>query len=216
MKQSKILILTLIFFSKSFLYAGIDKGNGGDVVVCKNKTVLYDFYESEAVFGQKVSPEYSKIGDDALIINHLYYKLLPISKKVADFYFYGFYNFFETTTLIPVIGLPEIKNEDYLIYPLPSTGCKIKQVAINFFDQDITEGENPYLIDIKLFNNLNPLTRVALVLHEITFQKNTSISNKRNLREFITILFQEDFPFKNEKELFTLINELELNRILLP
>lgn len=215
MKLSKILILCIIF-SQSILYAGIDKGNGGDVVVCKDKIVLYDFYESEIVFGQKVSPEFSKIGDDALIIFHLYEKLLPISKKVADFYFYGFYKFFETTTLIPVIELPEVKNEDYLVYPLPSTGCQIKQVAINFFDQDIAESENPYLIDFKLFNSLNPLTRVALVLHEITFQKNTNISNKRNLREFITILFQKDFPFTSEDELLKLLDELELNRILLP
>lgn len=150
---------------------GDERGNGGDVVVCKSdqpfKIQLLDFYERKTY-----DPSFTvDLGRGDLVVEkkiQLYLrKLSRVSKMRAKKYEGVFKEFFSQVMWVRKTNLIDVPDSDHLFLPV---GCELQQIAIQLKDLEQIPGKR-YVINQDLWDLLDNNQKTGLVMHEIVYQE---------------------------------------------
>ena len=158
----KALILLLLISLKS--YAGIEVGNGGDVIVCKDKIELLDYFEAKQ---NKLEPIVSKKEDYMVIATDILTKFKKTDQKLAEQYLRNLKDFPAAVEFKKGMTLRDIKDSKHDFIP---SGCELKQIAIRRWHNITNRGGKKFIISRDLWEKLTPTERAGLVLHEIIFE----------------------------------------------
>ena len=173
-------MINIIFFLLTIpLFAAINPaggGNGGDVVVCPDRTQLLDYYEAE-LFNYKLEtyPGNSEWEKAANILKKIE-KLNPTRYRL---YSEGLQNFQQEIIYSIAGNLEDIPDQGDI--PLPRN-CELKQIIIQapnrtpetYFSWSKIQ-PNRYLIDKNLWEKLDLDHRAGLIIHELILREATNL-----------------------------------------
>lgn len=211
--RRSILALSALFLSLTS-YAGNERGNGGDVVVCRNtegkviSTQMLDLYEGWQLRGLE-----AKLGGKDLNLEEkielLLFRISTRSKDISNLLEKEINQFKYRAVYLSDVILNDIPDSDHL-YILK--GCEIKQIAI----QGHIYGRGPHddrdrdiIVDLELFNQLDDDNQLALMLHEVlyTLAIKKGHENSRRVRMLVSGFMSKEFDIMNPNEFWNLIKE---------
>lgn len=164
-----ILFLCLFSFATFAGTGGRTVGNGGDVLKCEaNGSFTYtilDWYEGIEIRNLNLNLGESHLGFDEKIQIALN-RLQRVSPKRAARFQLILANFFNETKWLTSGTLIDVPDSDHILLP---NNCQILQIANQ--STPVLSTDKRYVIDFKLWQELNDDQKVALVLHEIIYKE---------------------------------------------
>lgn len=167
---------------------GTETGNGGGVVVCRNKTTdaiekveLLDYYEARVIRNLKLD-----LGADTLSYDEKAQSVLSKMEKLTPIRaakYRKLYNkFFSEAVMVPDANLDYIDDAASVVVPI---GCKKEQASIlrtPEFPEDAR-----YIISQILWDKLDNNSKAGLILHEIIYQEALSLgeTTSKTTRYFV-------------------------------
>jgi len=164
----------LVFLGSAFLgcvaYAGDERGNGGDAVVCRNadgaivSAEALDHYEARTQLGIEI--------DAGFPANSITEAVQHVLDRIPDFditrksnYQVWANEFFDDANFLDGINLVDIPDSDHIAIP---SGCEIEQLVI----QRLTSlpRQKRYTINQDIWEHLDDSSKVAMVIHEIIYR----------------------------------------------
>lgn len=204
--MNKLILFT--FLLSTFAYAGNDKGNGGDAIVCRapiwnsiQSAELLDYYE-----GRELRSFQLNISSDLPLRE----KVMGYVRKLAEFSAYGAFSDaeLEASKLIQaaedfdrgILFSSEVKFTKGLLIDIPDSsslsipsGCAVEQLAIRIAKN--FEDDPSYLIQADIFAKLDKDQRAGLILHEVIYRAFTiHLKHKDSItaRYFHQLMLQTD------------------------
>lgn len=175
-------------------FAGNERGNGGDGVVCvseprSTKNVeLLDFFEARVFRGLEIvtSPQ----GDYREIVSEKLERLRYFDPRRAESYRVAVDEFLDRSLMLRDVTLVDISDSSHLAFP---NNCQVEQLAIQrapMFPQD-----KKYTINQDLWERLSAQGKAGLLLHEIVFGEALSLGHENSIktRFFVSYLFSRAF-----------------------
>jgi hypothetical protein len=166
----KSLLARCALFVSVTSYAGNERGNGGDVVICKNQngqiisSEILDIYEGRTmrnIAPQLGSPSLELEKKLVLVTN----RLTAISPTLASFITKEYEKFWSEVQFLDNVILNDIPDSDHLYIP---KGCEIQQIAIQR-KPEFAEDKR-FFVSNDLWKTLNNDNKFALILHEIVYK----------------------------------------------
>lgn len=187
----KALLVALLFLSALPAQAG-QEGNGGDVIVCADGSVmLLDRYEADQMRG--IVFDDSLVGANAVAtVANALQRYASIDSLRASAYQSRLNEFMSQTRFVNDAGLIDIPDSQHLNVP---TGCSVKQAAVQrkpVFPQDPF-----YVIDNTIWQALSVKDQAGLILHEIVYREAIEAyqhTNSVRARYFNTLITSTLFP----------------------
>lgn len=180
----KKIILTLAFLSAVKAFAGTDVGNGGDVVVCKDKNnkitsvELLDFFEARVVNNYVL-----KHGAYSLPLEEKVKVLIDrmgISQKDKVALYAKLNLFFKEAAILDNINLIDVNDSAHVAVPV---GCSIEQIAIQVEPQ--TSLAKRYTVSKFYWDRIDDFNKAGLIFHEIIYGLNLPAENSRGVRMMV-------------------------------
>jgi hypothetical protein len=176
-----------VFLYSLASFAGNERGNGGNGVVCRNSdgtiksAELLDLYEGRALFGLKYSELQGSIEEKyKTIIEDIY------GRAVSPTEYLIFNHIKESFVMLPEgVELEPISDSRQIIIP---RGCKIEQVA-NFYNL-----RSIYIVS-DIYNKFSDLDKLGLLLHEALYylDRQDGVKDSRHSRRAVAHLLSTDF-----------------------
>jgi len=201
----KILFIALLGLIQTPALAapveGGQEGNGGDVVVCPGRGVeLLDFYEARTLRNIKIEPrgeaDYRVILAELLAANRPSFPGLveKLELEIAKFH--------EESLFLSGVNLTDIPDSRHIALP---AGCTIEQIAIQ--RAPIYPQDKRYTVSVDLWNQLSPLDKAGLVLHEVLYKHGLEggISHSMDVRYLNSIFFAGIFANLNDRDRFQIL-----------
>lgn len=164
-KMMMLLILTLV--ANNVFAAGGDRvGNGGDVVVCGKKVELLDIYEARLAGYKLKTPEGATYYQ--MVENVITKKIAPIQPIRGNRYLNNLRTLNVEIQFLPGINLNNVDDAGMVALP---KGCSLEQVAIQLSDDVRPAGKKRYTVSLDLWNQMDNLNKVALILHELIYRE---------------------------------------------
>ncbi|UYL09041.1 hypothetical protein B9G69_000435 [Bdellovibrio sp. SKB1291214] len=165
----KILLSSvLLCFSTSALAVGDEVQNGGDVIACPSLEVpIYkslDLYEGKMVYG--LEPALIQQNDFRVIVSQLIDRIAKFDTTRANLYRSFLRNLSDEGRMVPGSEFGNIKDEGFITLP---EGCSLKQAAGQF--QKHTPEGIKYIFNGAIWNEMKPIPRAALVMHEFVYRE---------------------------------------------
>lgn len=209
----KLLFVTL-FTTCLQAFAGGDRvGNGGDVIVCGKKVELLDIYEARLdglVVKAPAGKEYKE-----MLQNLIAKKVFPLQERRANLYMSYLKNFEAETAFYPNIELSDVDDAGMVVIP---RGCKLKQIAIQLSDSERPPGRKRYTISLDLWNQMDELNKMSLVLHELVYREilQGPVSNSMIVRAMVREIIREGINLEHFLELgWELSKQFEIKKLTL-
>lgn len=164
-KIMMLLILSLV--SGQVFAAGGDRvGNGGDVIICGKKVELLDIYEARLSGYKLKTPEGANY--NKMLENIITKKMAPIQPIRANRYLSNLRTLNSEMQFLPGITLNDVDDAGVVAIP---KGCTLEQVAIQLSDDVRPAGKKRYTVSLDLWNQMDDLNKVALILHEVIYRE---------------------------------------------
>ena len=208
MKMSLILIGALLVSLTAF---GNERGNGGDVVVCKDtqgkitSSTILDVYEAKEMRGFDLdlgSSDLSMIKKWEFLFNRVATISPTFSKSLeAEVALFN-----QEAKFVDNIILNDIPDSDHLYIP---KDCQILQIAIQRTPE--FPNDRRFVISNDLWKLLDNDNKIALILHEVIYKiaiKNEQM-NSKNSRYFNSLIFSGEILKFKGVELARLVTKLE-------
>ncbi len=150
---------------------GYEVGNGGVIVVCEKSSGLpaidlLDFYRAKYKLTQDYKFDFgtnSKTVDQKLAFALT--RLRRLDQTRTDFYQREVSRFSERAKFVDEVSLPDTR--DYGDLP-EIKGCHLEQLIIQ--NKPLLNGEVQFLINDKLWKQLDPDRQTAMIVHEIVYE----------------------------------------------
>jgi len=200
--------LLLLFFSTA-LMAGDEKGNGGDVLICPDRTPKYEVFDIfEARFIRRFPLD---LGANALSVDEkmllLLERLNKYSPTRARLYQQWYQEFMQEAQFFADIDLGEVNDSDHILIP---AGCKIKQIIIQ---REVSlPGDKRYIIDKNLWDHLDNDNIAALIMHELIYREMNQETSV-HVRYFNSFLFSDKISQLTKAEFILLLRRVGLNSL---
>lgn len=146
-------------------------GNGGDVLVCKNKShqitniELLDHYEAKTIRGLSIDFEVSS-SDIEHRLEVAFSRLKRLSPDRSEKYKKWAQDFVSEAQFLKDIELVDVPDSEHIVIP---KGCHIQQIANQA--TTLLPGQKRYTIDLELWQQLNPDQKAGLILHELVYRE---------------------------------------------
>lgn len=195
--KSSIVFVFIVYFSSALAnLLGDVKGNGGDIVICKNeKNISLDLYELKYRYDLKEKVFANELGIDKAmeIVLQRLHNYSPIR---AELYSKWYLSFYEDTIFVEH-DISDIQDTgNHVEIPVH---CNIKQI-INQNSQ-ILVAPKRYIINKNLWEKIDENSKLSLILHEFLYRENPA-ENSELLRKFNAFLLADKL---NELEFFEYI-----------
>lgn len=192
-------------FSISNTYAGGEKGNGGDAVVCRSadgkilKAEFFDLFEAREVYGIKIDLGANHLSLEEKIqffdsrMNRLFPNTAGQFRRHAD-------SFLERSEFMNG-PLSDIADAGEVVFP---KGCKIEQAIIRGPAEGIPVQH--YLINAEIWNSLDSTSKLVGISHEFFYGVAVDIYEKENsfdARRLNAEFMKKTPAIKEEKILWT-------------
>ncbi len=198
--MKSLFLISLLIPTFAFAMGGDEKGNGGNLVVCRDSagkvesTELLDYYEAEARDIPLVKPNqesYPKILKDRLE------GLRRINPDRAKDYETRVASFFANTRFHS--GVVFVSSEDSFHVFLPR-GCAVEQVAVQ--RKPIFPEDKLFNINKDLWDRMSERDRAGLILHEVIYQELIEAGQKDSMRTryFNAMIASEKLEKLSERE----------------
>lgn len=159
----KLIFLTLLLISSSSLASKV-VGNGGNIVRCKDGTVmLLDLYEASRDSRAYAISLPGQAADQK--IEFAFNRLREFSPKRAEFYSSVYENLARSVRMIDGAHFPRVDDSGELHVRLPR-GCHVEQIAVQEPFPFSPTGKR-LIINDELYDKLDENNRAALLLHEV-------------------------------------------------
>lgn len=187
----QILVATISLSATAF--AGHDRGNGGDVLVCRDQmgkitsARFYDLFEAEVKFGLNLVPAQGNTIDEK--VESLITRVEEIDPSRASLFRIWYSDFFKESKFIPGVELGDIPDQGDALWP---TNCKIMQLVVQ---TELKPPLNPhrYTFSQDLWNLLDDNSKVATILHELIFREARIRGHKSSVSvRYLNALFLAD------------------------
>jgi hypothetical protein len=193
MKNIKFLIISL-FFTTLFInntFAGFKKGNGGNVVVCKDYILSLDLYEGE--FQNLFHYQKETIDWKDILVKKIE-RLSLVDDQRKELYKKWLADFELDSRLIDA-DLGVINDSLHVSIP---EGCTVVQTVL----QQLTPlpFQKRYIISFWIWNQLSHWDKAGLILHEFVY-RDLQFEDSRNARYFTSWLFSEEFQEMSKVEI---------------
>lgn len=204
MKQLLTLTLILFLITPS-IYAGGDRvGNGGNIVHCKNKVALLDFFEGRddlRTFDDKETHE--------SISTEILKNLERLNNDLAHQYRKRLKAMQNQILWRDNVALTDQKDSLHLMVPLEKD-CHIQQIAIR--QNLVGTEENRFVIDQTLWKQLSPRDQAGLLFHEVIYEHFYKLgeSNSVKARELVRFLFSKKSATATSQDLKILMQNLKI------
>lgn len=174
-----LLFLSLSVFAEVSSTNGNGVGNGGDVVVCKNRVELLDFAEEQKI--QISSRPYKEQISEKLRM------LKVLDEKLSNQYLRVFTRIDDRIKFIDKANFRDVSDSFEISIP---KDCSLKQLAI----QQEVEGNKHIHISKELWDQLDSTNKAGLIMHEMIYEHFVLLGEKDSLkvRKFNAFLFSED------------------------
>lgn len=157
MKTFFVLAVLLI---SQFAMANIDrKGNGGDAIICADKTYLYDYYELLELYN--VPPFFGFGMTFEEKFKYLISRIDRVDPSRAEKYKKWYDEFWAETRQLYGRSLVDIPDTGAGWYP---AGCRLVQTIIQIVPQ--TPQEKRYTVDMDTWNLLDDDSKLGFYIHE--------------------------------------------------
>lgn len=181
MKQGFVLL----FLSLSCLADGNRVGNGGNVVICPDRSELLDFYESPLSL-QKFSG-----ADHAEILRAALARLQKINPRLTKQYQQRSEQVLASLDARKGISLTDVKDSKHLFKPTDQS-CRIQQVATR--KALSPQGEPRFVIDQDSWERLSPTHQAGLIVHEVVYEHLFKLGEGDSIkaRQLTALIFSEE------------------------
>lgn len=164
-------------------HGGFKKGNGGNTLFCDGEYKTLDIYEGEKLWNLT----YSSSNEQLNWKNNLNDRL-SWSWEHESLEFISFLEAFESEALF-INGLNLGPVDDSLHIVLPKN-CQIIQTVLQQFNP--LPNEKRYWINQEVWNELPPLSKSALVLHEVLYRK-FQHPDSLKIRQLVGLFFSDQW-----------------------
>lgn len=157
-----------------------ERGNGGDVVVCRDGSdaitsiELLDYYEGRQIPGT-LSPDL-RGADEFAMAQDVIDRLTIVDPTRRAHYQNWLATFQQEALFLPGVVLVDISDSEHLHFP---RGCNVEQIAIH---QEPHDGEPRYTVSADLWNALDQGGRAGLLLHELIYREAVTTLGHRDSR----------------------------------
>ncbi len=168
----KYLVLALALISP-IAFAGNERGNGGDAVVCYNqdgsiKSVeFFDLYEAKERFKFTLVPSQAETLEEK--VDELIGRIAPLNPSRAEKYRAWAKTFFSEADFLTDKELIDIPDTGWAYFP---KGCAIKQAVIQH--EPVFAMDKRYTINKEYWDAMSLDNQAALVVHELVFRETSS------------------------------------------
>ncbi|MCT4643034.1 MAG: hypothetical protein N4A33_12155 [Bacteriovoracaceae bacterium] len=212
--MKKIIMLIILFTClQNQSLAGLERGNGGDFVICKQDGViqsvnLLDYYE-----GEVLRNAFANFGDETESLDEMVYHVLDRVKKFDlnryQMYLTWYKTFFQETKFISNVTFYDVKDSFHLFF---KKNCGVQQVA--YQRTKPFSWEKRYIINKDLWDIAPLKVKAGLVLHEIFYREALSYSHTTDsvlTRRYNSILSSEEFETFTKVEYINLLSSTRLS-----
>ena len=199
------IILTIGIFSKA--HAGVEVGNGGDAVVCRDPqgqiltAELLDYYEARVNFRWAIEES----GTRDQIFNLFLNRIAEVNSAKVELYQKRAALFFSEANFLSNIELVDVPDSDHTSFP---RGCSVEQLAIQ--KSDLLPREKRYTINKDIWDHLDMTNQAGLILHEVVYRE-TLGKHSRYVRYFNGLVASNILKENTPLELYNLFAELGTN-----
>jgi hypothetical protein len=162
--RKPVLLLSILFSLNALAIGGGTVGNGGDVVVCKDKVMMLDTYEASTLRNYKT--------DLGALTDSIEAKIKLAVKRLAkvDPYrtaviAYLASEFMNDTKFVSGVKLRDVKDSEEIFLP---EGCVIEQIAIQ--NIKVVNRDPFYIVNADLWDRMDNDNKAILILHEAIFR----------------------------------------------
>lgn len=185
--MKRIILAFSLFFCFTVLanpaqtMGGNEVGNGGDVVVCRDKDEiksiqLLDFYEVKTKDKKEIS---SSLKDEDSILREIISKVGEVDPKRGELFRKKAQTFLKEVHFMENVKLSDIPDSFHLVLP-QEKNCKLEQIAI--LDKNQTDPGKKFVINKNLWDELDPLNKAGLVMHEIVYEYFGSLGERNSIK----------------------------------
>jgi hypothetical protein len=195
MKHLKWFALSAVLVSAQ-VYAGDKAGNGGNVVVCRDKAgqigtiELLDFYEARVMRGFTIDTGAANLSADQKL-DLLFARLATLAPAKAKRLRATVESFSAQARFIPGIHLVATPDSNHIIVP---DGCDIEQVVNQ--KEPVFPEDRLFTVSKDLWDKLDAANLAGLVLHETFYHEalqNPDVSDSVAVRYFNGYLCSDSF-----------------------
>lgn len=202
----KSCILFFICGLSSICFAGITVGNGGNVIVCPDKTISLDLYEGQNQYFFKYQPQDHPWKD---ILIQKMQGLSGLKKPNVEMFLKWIAEFDGESQFVDA-DLGTIDDSYQMILP---KNCSAVQAVIQQFS--LLPGQKRYMLAETLWNRLSNWDKAALVAHELSYRY-LQQANSVNARYFTALIFSDDLKSISPTELQKKMDQLGFNESQTP
>ncbi len=188
--------------------------NGGDIILCASnnpfKTRLLDYHERQVLFPET---KYD-FGENSLSVNEKVHRIIDrvgrFDLNRAATYRKYFSSFFDEV-IFTEDDLEDVPDSNHVSIP---SGCGIKQIVIQFSDGFNVPGKR-YLIDLKLWNQIDDNTKAGLILHELIYRGAIETGHKNSIatRAFNAYIVSVLYNHITEETYYKFLIEYNLSEV---
>lgn len=209
----RLLLLLTIVLAPTVWGGGVNSG-GGYVVACKeNETTSYEFLDlfegKETISGFKIKD--LPVGNDEFeIAKSVIDRIAKFSPKLAAEWKQTVTDF-KTRELKFVTNaqIKDIQDDEMILKPLEN--CRTIQAAVQV--KQPAKNEFRLYIDAKIWKDLNPLTKSALLVHEAIYKMAMQQGHEKSIkfRRITSLLFSEELETASDAYIADIFNSAEIN-----
>lgn len=208
--MTKNLLAFLLLIITSTVFAGNDKGNGGDAIVCRHPNAPMSIISAE-ILDYYEAREFRSLNlqiDSFLSVRE---KVMGYARKLKEHSRGGLFADIEDEALklidaeekfnLGIYNTPYVKFTRGVLVDIPDSSsisvpfrCNIEQLAIRVNKKFVDDPE--YIIQLNIFSHLEKDQRAGLILHELIYRSFVTVLNHKDsvaARYFHQLLLQTSF-----------------------
>ncbi|MCH2534345.1 MAG: hypothetical protein MK008_07895 [Bdellovibrionales bacterium] len=207
MKKNNLLILLVIYLVSLTSYASREVGNGGDGIIINGKPYLYDLVEAGVYLDPNFNETITTLPEIKRRVNNIFTHAKELDKELVAKKFTEIYYvdkiFF--AALMRVMEMYSWRWVDFSLFDIPDDGDTVVNFDRNNFVQLAARYNRSITIDLKLWLNMTPSNRVALLFHEAIY----ALIAPTKIAEYI---FKQDANLARQVTGFLFTGELALGK----
>lgn len=199
----KILLIFLLSMAPLFSHAGFTKGNGGNILVCKNsQNVVLDYFEMKELYGFTYNEELKNSDQKKDFFKVIQEKLFTIDSDFANEFQVVAQDLESNSVFIDVANMGKIDDVFDIFVP---SDCELTQAII--------QRNNRLIISKPLFDSLSASQQNILFLHEVLYSlllNRQKLNDSRPVRALVAFLISQNQTTMTNQEILLFMKKNQI------
>ncbi|NOT80818.1 MAG: hypothetical protein HOP07_17670 [Bacteriovoracaceae bacterium] len=199
----KILLIFLLSMAPLFSHAGFTKGNGGNILVCRNsQNVVLDYFEMKELFGFSYNEELKNLDQRKEFFKVIQDKINSIDADLANEFQLVNHNLESNSIFIDVTNMGKIDDVFDIFLPID---CELTQAII--------QRNNRLIISKPLFESISTSQQNILILHEVLYSlllKRQKLNDSRPVRALVSFLISQNQTSMTNQEVLLFMKKNQI------